>query len=61
MVYWLYHRRRPILATIAPDQATDAEIRERALGQYALGPVCHPGHDPSDFAAMLRAAIVRRD
>ena len=61
MVYWLYHRQRPIFATIASEHATDAEIRERALEQYALVPLSHPDHDPGDFAAMLRAASVYRD
>ena len=61
MVYWLYYRQRPIFATIAPAQATDAEIRERALQQYALVPLCHPDQDPGDFAAMLRTASVHRD
>ena len=61
MVYWLYHRQLPIFATIAPAHATDAEIRECALEQYVLVPLCHPNHDPSDFAAMLRAASVHRD
>jgi hypothetical protein len=61
MVYWLYHRRRPIFATIAPAHATEAEVRERALAQYALVPLCHPDYDPNDFAALLRAATIHCD
>ncbi|HUL09246.1 MAG TPA: hypothetical protein VLV76_23145 [Candidatus Acidoferrum sp.] len=58
MIYWLYHRQRPIFATIAPPHATDAEVRERALAQYALVPLCHPDYDPTDFTALLRMASV---
>ena len=61
MVYWLYHRRRPIFATVAPADASDAEVRERALSQYALVPLPHPDYHAGDFAAMLRAASVHRD
>ena len=61
MFYWLYHRRRPIFATIAPVDATDTEVRERALSQYALVPLSHPDYGHSDFAAILRAASVHRD
>jgi len=61
MVYWLYYQREPIFATIAPAHATDAEVREYALAQYALVPLCHPGYDPSTFAHMLRAASVHHD
>jgi hypothetical protein len=61
MLYWLYHRRRPIFATIAPVDATSAEVRERALSQYELVPLSHPDYGPSDFAVVLRAASVHRD
>jgi len=61
MIYWLYHRQRAIFATIAPPDATDAEVREHALSQYALVPLCHPEFDAKDFAAMLRMANVHRD
>jgi len=61
MVYWLYYRQQPIFATIAPVHATDSEVRERALAQYALVPLCHPDYYPSDFTALLRAASVHRD
>jgi len=61
MIYWLYHRRRAIFATIAPAGASDAEVREYALAQYALVPLCHPDYDPGRFVATLRMASVHQD
>jgi hypothetical protein len=61
MVYWLYHRQRPVFATVAPPHATDDEVRERALAQYALVPLCHSDYDPIDFITMLNEASIYRD
>lgn len=61
MIYWLYDCRRPIFATIAPAGASDAEVREHALAQYALVPLCHPDYEPGHFVATLRTASVHQD
>jgi hypothetical protein len=61
MIYWLYHRQRPVFGTVAPAHATDDEVRKRALAQYTLVPVCHSDYDPIYFVTMLNEASICRD